>query len=220
MVVSVADTGSGMPDHVLARAFDPFFTTKGPGKGSGLGLSMVHGFAKQVGGTATIESVLANGTTVRLYLQRAISQPAVRWQVASAELPQPVRSLRILVVDDDDSVRNLTKEMLQEMGHDVADVASGRVALEHLKAGRACDLFLVDFAMPVMNGSECAADSRILRPDLSILSYADSDALRSWSTRGFPTLSKPFQYANSWRKPCTKRARQATSSHCARSDGA
>ena len=125
VVVSVADTGSGMPDHVLARAFDPFFTTKGPGKGSGLGLSMVHGFVKQVGGAATIESVPANGTTVRLYLQRAIGQPDMRWPVAPAELPQPVRSLRILVVDDDDSVRSLAKEMLEEMGHDAADAPVG-----------------------------------------------------------------------------------------------
>ena len=160
---------------------------------------MVHGFAKQVGGTATIESVLANGTTVRLYLQRAISQLAVRWQVASAGLPPPVHSLSILVVDDDDSARTLTKEMLQEMGHDVADVASGRAALEHLKACRACDLLLVDFAMPAMNGSECAAAARVLLPDLSILfmtGYADNHALRSWSTLGFQTLNKPFQHAD------------------------
>jgi signal transduction histidine kinase/ActR/RegA family two-component response regulator len=199
VMVSVADTGSGMPDHVRARAFDPFFTTKGPGKGSGLGLSMVHGFAKQVGGTASIESVPANGTTVRLYLQRAVGLPDVPRQVASANLSRPAKHLRILVVDDDDSVRTLTKDMLQEMGHDVADAASGRAALEHLKANRACDLLLVDFAMPVMNGSECAAEARILRPDLSILfitGYADNDALRSWSARGFQTLSKPFQYAD------------------------
>jgi CheY-like chemotaxis protein len=212
VVVSVSDTGSGMPDHVLARAFEPFFTTKGPGKGSGLGLSMVHGFVKQVGGTATIDSVPANGTTVRLYLQRALSQPDMRWQVAPAEHPQPVRSLSILVVDDDDSVRSLAKEMLEEMGHDVADAASGRAALEHLKAGRACDLLLVDFAMPVMNGSECATEAVTLRPDLSILfmtGYADNHALRSWSARGFQTLSEPFQYAdlaNAVRQACKSSA--------------
>jgi CheY-like chemotaxis protein len=226
VMVSVADTGSGMPDHVRARAFDPFFTTKGPGKGSGLGLSMVHGFAKQVGGTATIESVPANGTTVRLYLQRAVGLPDVPRQVASANLSRPAKHLRILVVDDDDSVRTLTKDMLQEMGHDVADAASGRAALEHLKAGRACDLLLVDFAMPVMNGSECAADARVLRPDLSILfmtGYAANHALRSWSPRGFQTLTNRSS-TPTWGTPCTKlanhRRRQATSSHCARSDGA
>ena len=124
VVVSVSDTGSGMPDHVLAKAFDPFFTTKGPTKGSGLGLSMVYGFARQVGGTAVIESTLGKGTTVKLYLPRALGQPDMRPQDAAAAEP-PAGGLRILVVDDDESVRALAKEMLEEMGHEVTAAPAG-----------------------------------------------------------------------------------------------
>ena len=133
VLVSVGDTGSGMSNDVVAKAFDPFFTTKGPGKGSGLGLSMVYGFAKQVGGIATIESVLGQGTTVHLYLRRAAALPETG-QTASVGM-LPAASLRILVVDDDDTVRGLAKEILEEMGHQVVDAASGRSALELLKAG-------------------------------------------------------------------------------------
>jgi signal transduction histidine kinase/ActR/RegA family two-component response regulator len=198
VVVSVSDTGSGMPDHVLAKAFEPFFTTKGPSKGSGLGLSMVYGFARQVGGTAVIESTLGKGTRVKLYLPRALGQPDMRRQEAAAAEP-PAGGLRILVVDDDESVRTLAKEMLEEMGHEVTEAAGGRSALEILKAGCQCDLLLVDYAMPVMSGSECTAEVRKLRPDLSILfmtGYVESEALQSLSELGYRTLHKPFQYGD------------------------
>jgi CheY-like chemotaxis protein len=112
---------------------------------------------------------------------------------------QPVDKLRILVVDDDDTVRGLAKEMLEEMGHEVAEAASGRSALEVLKVERHCDLLLIDFAMPLMNGSECATEAKKLRPDLSILfmtGYVDNDALRRWSELGVRTLNKPFLYAD------------------------
>ena len=196
VLVSVGDTGSGMSNDVVAKAFDPFFTTKGPGKGSGLGLSMVYGFAKQIGGIATIESVLGQGTTVHLYLRRAAAPPETG-QTASVGM-LPAASLRILVVDDDDTVRGLAKEILEEMGHEVVDAASGRSALELLKKGYQCDLLLVDFAMPLMNGSECATEARKLRPDLPILfmtGYVENDALKRWSELGCRTLNKPFQYA-------------------------
>ena len=186
-----------MLDHIVAKAFDPFFTTKGPGKGSGLGLSMVYGFARQIGGTATIESTLGKGTTVHLWLRRAAISTDMR-QIAAGEM-QPVHRLRILVVDDDDSVRELTKEMLGEMGHEVVAAASGRSALELLKAGCHCDLLLIDFAMPLMNGSECVTEARKLRHDLSIVfmtGYVDNDVLRRWSELGVRTLDKPFQYAD------------------------
>jgi two-component system, cell cycle sensor histidine kinase and response regulator CckA len=118
-------------------------------------------------------------------------------QQVSLGAPSPVGGLRIVVVDDEDSVRNLAKEMLEEMGHDVTDAASGRSAIEHLKAGSACDLLLVDFAMPVMNGSEFAAEARKLRPDVPILfitGYADSEELQPWSALGVRILAKPFSY--------------------------
>ena len=198
VVVSVSDTGSGMPDHLLAKAFDPFFTTKGPAKGSGLGLSMVYGFARQVGGTAVIESTVGKGTTVKLYLPRAVGQPDMKRQDAAAAEPLGA-GLRVLVVDDDESVRTLAKEMLEEMGHEVTEAAGGRSALELLKAGCRCDVLLIDYAMPVMSGTECAEEVRKFRPDLPILfmtGYVDNDALRSWSELGCRTLNKPFQYGD------------------------
>ena len=198
VVVSVSDTGSGMPDHVLAKAFDPFFTTKGPTKGSGLGLSMVYGFARQVGGTAVIESAPGKGTTVKLYLPRAVGQPDMRPQDAAVAEPH-AGGLRILVVDDDESVRALAKEMLEEMGHEVTAAPGGRAALELLKGGCRCDLLLVDYAMPVMSGSECAKEARKVRPDLSILfmtGFVENDALRSLAELGCRILSKPFQYGD------------------------
>jgi CheY-like chemotaxis protein len=195
--VSVTDTGSGMSSDVVAKAFDPFFTTKGPGKGSRLGLSMVYGFAKQIGGAATIESVPGKGTTVHLCLRRAIA-PSEAPQIPSIGM-QPVRRLRILVTDDDDTVRGLVREMLEEMGHEVDDAPSGRSALGLLREGTHCDLLVVDFAMPLMNGCECATEARKLRPDLPILfmtGYVNSDALKLWSDLGFRTLNKPFQCAD------------------------
>jgi CheY-like chemotaxis protein len=111
----------------------------------------------------------------------------------------PAHRLRILVVDDDDTVRETAKEMLEEIGHEVAEATSGRSALELLRTGYHCDLLLVDFAMPLMNGSECATEARKLRPDLSILfmtGYVDNDALKWWSGLGFRTLNKPFQSAD------------------------
>ncbi len=197
VVVSVRDTGSGMTDDVVAKAFDPFFTTKGPGKGSGLGLSMVYGFARQVGGTATIQSTPGKGTTVHLWLRRAVASPEMH-QIAAVGV-RSVERLRVVVVDDDDAVRGLAKEMLEEMGHEVVEAASGRSALKFLKEGGQCDLLLVDFAMPLMNGSECATEARKVCPDLSILfmtGYVDNDALKRWSELGVRTLNKPFQYAD------------------------
>ena len=158
---------------------------------------MVYGFTRQIGGAATIDSALGEGTTVHLWLRRAVTSPEVR-QIAAVGM-QPVDKLRILVVDDDDTVRGLAKELLEEMGHEVAEAASGRSALEVLKVERHCDLLLIDFAMPLMNGSECATEAKKLRPDLSILfmtGYVDTDALRRWSELGVRTLNKPFLYAD------------------------
>jgi two-component system cell cycle sensor histidine kinase/response regulator CckA len=119
-------------------------------------------------------------------------------EIAPAGMP-PAHRLRILVVDDDDTVRATAKEMLEETGHEVAEATSGRSALELLRAGYHCDLLLVDFAMPLMNGSECATEARKLCPNLPILfmtGYVDNDALKQWSELGFRTLNKPFQSAD------------------------
>jgi CheY-like chemotaxis protein len=191
--IAVRDTGSGMPEEARARAFEPFYTTKGPGKGTGLGLSTVYGFAVQAGGAATIASVPGSGTVVTLYLPRAAEAPAAA-PVPPAAGHQEGR-LRVLLVDDDPQVRMLTREMLLELGHDVIDASSGAAALEFLHGGEAFDLLLADFAMPVMNGSQLAAEAARLRPDLPVLlmtGFVDSVALKSWLDLGRRALRKPF----------------------------
>jgi CheY-like chemotaxis protein len=107
--------------------------------------------------------------------------------------------MRILLVDDDEAVRNLTKEMLEELGYDVSDSASGQVALEILQRNGLFDLLLVDFAMPAMNGSEFAAAAKKIKPDVPILfmtGYAESGVLRHWSDIGYRILNKPFKSAD------------------------
>jgi signal transduction histidine kinase/CheY-like chemotaxis protein len=197
VVIAVSDTGEGMPEHVRQRAFEPFFTTKEPSKGTGLGLSMVFGFATQAGGAAVIDSMPGRGTTVSLYMRRASALPEIsdveRAESRTDEQPR----LRILVVDDEDAVRCLAKEMLEEAGHSVTAVESGREALEQLASGR-FDMLVADYAMPSMTGSQLAAEMRKLSPDLPILfmtGYVENDALKPWSELGYLTLSKPFTAA-------------------------
>lgn len=196
--ISVSDTGSGMAEEIRSKAFEPFFTTKGPGKGSGLSLPMVYGFARQAGGTVTIASTPGKGTTVSIFLPRTEAELPVTEQ-EDGRAPIPVETMRVLLVDDDESVRALTREMLEEMGHQVTDAGSGRAALEILDGDAEFDLLLVDFAMPGMNGSQLAAAALKLKPDLPILfitGYVENEVLRRWSSIGYRTLNKPFQSAD------------------------
>src|ERR1700731_288323 len=121
--------GYGMPDEIRSKAFDPFFTTKGPGKGSGLGLAMVYGFAKQAGGTGAITSTPGKGTTVSIFLPRAEGALLVE-ETSDVAAAVPSGKKRVLLVDDDESVRASTKEMLEQMGHDATDAGSGEAALD------------------------------------------------------------------------------------------
>ncbi|MGA8758914.1 MAG: ATP-binding protein [Stellaceae bacterium] len=191
--ISVTDTGEGMTAETKARAFDPFFTTKGVGKGTGLGLSQVYGFADQVGGVVRIESGVGKGTTVTIWLPRAQSAAAAHDASSTEQASAP--PLKILVVDDDEAVRSLTAEMLTEMGHSVGTVENGPGALSLLSTGAEFDLLLVDFAMPVMNGAQVAAEAIKQRPQLSILfmtGYADAAVLGSWAASGYRMINKPF----------------------------
>ncbi len=196
--ISVTDTGEGMSAETRARAFDPFFTTKGVGKGTGLGLSQVYGFADQVGGTARIHSGVGKGTTVTILLPRA--QAALERdpeEPSQGDLPAAA-PLSILLVDDDHSVRSLTEQMLSELGHTVVMAENGPAALALLSTSAEFDLLLVDFAMPVMNGAQVAAEAIKLRPQLFILfmtGYADTSVLSSWTELGYRTLNKPFSSA-------------------------
>jgi CheY-like chemotaxis protein len=196
--IAVRDTGEGMSEEIRARAMEPFFTTKGPSKGTGLGLSTVFGFASLMGGTVTLESAPGLGTTVCILLRRATAS-------ASADLARPaapsivarpmVQAARILLVDDDESVRLTTRGMLEELDVDVTEARSGAAALAILAGDRRFDLVMLDFAMPDLNGHECAAAIRALWPDAPLLfvtGYVENDDLRPWTELGVPTLGKPF----------------------------
>ncbi|MET0294420.1 MAG: ATP-binding protein, partial [Phenylobacterium sp.] len=169
VVVAVADTGPGIPREVLQRVFEPFFTTKPVGKGSGLGLSQVLGFAKQSGGGVNIETELDKGTCVQVFLPRARAAPAETRPSLLAEQLTAARGGVVLLVDDDDMVRTSTSLMLRELGFQVVEASSGATALDILDSGRPIDLLLLDFAMPGMNGADLAKGAVARRPRLPVL---------------------------------------------------
>jgi PAS domain S-box-containing protein len=194
VVISVADTGTGMSEEVRARAFEPFFTTKGMGKGTGLGLSMVYGFAKQSGGTITIDSELGQGTTFRIYLPRAPHRLEAAEEAGDQSLCNAGPPSRILVVDDNSAVRAITAVMIRTLGHDVIEAAGGEDALDLLEKDQQFDLLIVDLAMPNMHGDEFAARARGLVPGvptLFVTGYAEPGRMR---TEG-DVLKKPFRRA-------------------------
>ncbi len=168
VAVRVSDTGTGMTPDVLARVFEPFFTTKGPGRGSGLGLSQVHGLAQQSGGDIRIESHPGEGTTVTLLLPRAMTMPDIR-QDPMLSRNAPRRRARVLVVDDDDDVRQMTGEMLMERGYSVELVASAGDALAVLEHDNAFDVVLIDYVMPGLNGMSLVDRLQTDRPGLRTL---------------------------------------------------
>ena len=191
----VTDTGIGMSPHVMARAFDPFFTTKGVGKGTGLGLSQVYGIARQAGGTARIESVLAAGTTVRVLLPRThlVARPAAPAPLIALDGPAP--DATILVVDDDPDLRRVLAASLEDLGYRVVEADNGASGMQMLKE-HAPDLLIADFAMPGMTGAELAKAARALRPELPIVfasGYADTDAIDAAVGTATRVLRKPFR---------------------------
>lgn len=179
--VCVIDTGSGMSNDVRAKVFEPFFTTKGPNKGSGLGLSQVLGFAKQSGGGVRIESRVGEGTAVHIYLPRAEGQRAEPSPVVTRqEAARAAHGATILLVDDDNAVREVTRAMLDDLGYHVLESGSGGAALDLLTREPNVALLVVDFAMPGMNGAELARRVQAKRPTLPILfvtGFADRTAL-------------------------------------------
>jgi signal transduction histidine kinase/CheY-like chemotaxis protein len=200
-VISVTDTGTGMTKEVLAKAFEPFFTTKEIGKGSGLGLSQALGFAKQSGGGMRIESRVGEGTCVKVYLPRTtsvgIAEASPEAIVAS---PGHRTGAIILLVDDDNAVREVTASMLRDLGYVVLEVGSGGAALDLLSGDTNVDLALLDFAMPGMNGMEVARQLHSRFPALPVLfvtGYVDKTALGEIGDARI--IKKPFigeEFAN------------------------
>jgi len=197
VMVSVSDTGTGMPPDVMAKAFEPFFTTKPVGKGSGLGLAQVYGFAKQSGGGVRIETRLGVGTTVKVFLPRAAEQRSREPDAAAAAADERLdgEPRRVLVVDDDSAVREVTAALLAEMGCLVVEAGSGGAALHVLERDRTpFDLMVVDFAMPGMNGAEVAREAALRWPELPVLfvtGYADLTALQEVGEDR--VVQKPFR---------------------------
>jgi CheY-like chemotaxis protein len=196
VLVSVADNGIGIAADDLEKVMEPFFTTKGMGKGSGLGLSMVYGFAKQSNGAFRLMSEIERGTTAELWLPSAPDHSVV---VPSAPSEEPLRSsirkLRILLVDDHHEVRSTTAAVLEDLGHRVVEAANGAEALETLRTGDcAYDLMISDYAMPHLSGTEFLREARELCPDvpaLIITGYAGADAIQD-RPEGVEILLKPF----------------------------
>jgi CheY-like chemotaxis protein/two-component sensor histidine kinase len=178
VTLTVSDDGSGMSPEVQARATEPFFTTK-THQGSGLGLAQVAAFARQCGGTCEIESVQGQGTTVRITLPRAAAPEAEAPAQAPAPLPRPTRSLNVLVIDDDDQVRQVLCDGLGGEGFSVRAAADGPAGLALVDASLP-DAVVLDYAMPGMTGAEVAHRIRARHPHLPIVfcsGYADSVAL-------------------------------------------
>jgi signal transduction histidine kinase len=195
VTVAVADTGSGMPPEVVARAFDPFFTTKPVGKGTGLGLSQVYGIAQQCNGDVTIRSQVGQGTMVTLRLPRATTKVASHLQ-GDQDIVTAPNAEKLLLVDDDSDVREVVTTFLSELGYEVHAAAEGEQAVKLLTTLKP-DMVIVDFAMPGMNGAEMART--ILQrsaslPILFISGFADSKVLEE-AVGAAPLLRKPFRPA-------------------------
>ncbi|MBO9715208.1 CHASE3 domain-containing protein [Sphingomonas sp.] len=173
VMLSVTDTGTGMPPDVIERAFDPFYTTKPVGQGTGLGLSQVYGFVKQSGGHVKIYSEPGVGTTVKLYIPRHFGDPAAAVAAqagsASAELPRAIEGEVVLVVEDEDRVRDLSVDTLQDLGYAVLQADGAAAALALLGEGGRVDLLFTDIVMPDMNGRLLADAARKARPALKVL---------------------------------------------------
>jgi two-component system, NtrC family, sensor kinase len=196
VVISVADTGSGIAPEILHHVFEPFFTTKEVGKGTGLGLSQVYGFAKQSGGTATVTSTVGRGTAITLYLPRTQELPAPSTAPMKAEAA-PRRAGTVLVVEDSPEVAEVATAYFQQLGYMVKQVASANEALELLAKDAKIDLVFSDILMPGgMNGLELG--HAIRRRDAAmpvLLATGYSDSARDAVEQGFIVLQKPFDLA-------------------------
>jgi signal transduction histidine kinase/ActR/RegA family two-component response regulator len=191
VALSVADTGTGMPSEVARRALEPFFTTKPPASGSGLGLSMAYGFAKQSGGHLAIESTLDRGTTVTLMLPRADGEALSASEAPRRGASDPRGSEAILVVDDNRTLLSVTRRYLAGLGYAVTAAAGGLEAFALLRSGVAADLLFTDIMMPGLGGRALAHLVREVRPGLRVL-YTTGYGGRDAEVDGIDLLRKPY----------------------------
>jgi PAS domain S-box-containing protein len=192
LCVSVTDTGTGMDEETLKRAMEPFFTTKGVGKGTGLGLPMVHGMAEQSGGKLLLKSELGRGTSAELCLPVATDKLASAARDVTEHASRTVRKLAILTVDDDPLVALNTSALLEELGHTVFSAPSGLHALDILHREKKIDLMITDQLMPDMTGSELATRIRAENAHIPIILATGYAELAPGEGEGLPRLAKPF----------------------------
>ena len=193
--IQVSDTGQGMPEEVVSKAFEPFFTTKGRGRGTGLGLSVSYGIVKQHGGAIHVESNVGRGTSVTVFLPSTDVTPSTLVQPIPERTPGRFEGIRVLVVEDDQPIREMVARYLEELGVLVSHSGEGREGIEMI-GGREFDILVTDIAMPGINGVELARRSAEIRPGLPILFMTGcSDA--SIEQYGMPEdallLRKPFK---------------------------
>ena len=198
VTLAVTDTGTGMTPEVLERAFEPFFTTKDVGKGSGLGLSMIYGFAKQSGGHLKIYSEVGHGTSVRLYMPRHATETGAAAESGAMPPEHPRGGETILVVEDDALVRNFVALQLRDLGYSVIEAADGRQARKLLDGDAKIDLLFTDVVMPGgMTGGQLADAAKRQRPNLKTLftsGYTENSIVHHGRLdSGVHFLSKPFR---------------------------
>jgi CheY-like chemotaxis protein len=197
--VCVTDTGTGMTPEIALKAFDPFFTTKPLGEGTGLGLSMVYGFARQSGGQVRVSSELGQGTTMCIYLPRHNEDiPADENSVLSPLREAGGEGEVVLVIDDEPTIRMLIGEVLAESGYAVVEAPDGPAGLKVLESNARIDLLITDVGLPGgMNGRQVADAARVGRPDLKVLfitGYAENAVVGNGRLeKGMFVLTKPFQ---------------------------
>ncbi len=196
--LSISDNGCGIPESVIGRVFDPFFTTKPIGQGTGLGLSMIYGFARQSHGHVTIHSEVGKGTTVSLFLPRFIGEMHAVPLVDPALLPFANAGETVLLVEDDPAVRILVCAVLKELGYGYVVAGDADTALPIIESEQRIDLLISDVGLPGMNGRQMAEIGRQLRPDLKVLfitGYAEHAAVRGgFLDPGMQLITKPFTF--------------------------
>ena len=194
----VTDTGTGMSPEVIAKAFDPFFTTKPIGQGTGLGLSMIYGFARQSGGQVRIYSEVGQGTTMCIYLPRHYGSAEQAGETTGVStISRAEQGETVLVVDDEPTVRMLVTEVLGDLGYTAIEAADSAAGLKVLQSDVRIDLLVTDVGLPGgMNGRQMADAGRITRPDLKVLfitGYAENAVLSHGHLEpGMQVLTKPF----------------------------
>jgi signal transduction histidine kinase len=196
--VRVVDSGTGMTQDVIERAFEPFFTTKNVGEGSGLGLSQVYGFVNQSGGDVRITSTPGEGTAVELYLPRCGTEAAeTNGADVRVRKAEPRGAETILIVEDDDLVRDVAVEIIEDLGYKVLAASNGAEALAVLRGSQQIDLLFSDVLMPGgMNGVALATEAREIRDGLKVLltsGYPARDGARPIAPSKFPMIQKPYQ---------------------------